>query len=240
MIITKTRTETIGVLHEDQASFSAFLLENWNDQSLKHEEQRDQIIRATQECNNGFREYDADPRIDPKTNLPVDFRKLLPEEINEIWMRASERFLDESPYIAMMITHHAYTLYEQRQNRTGVWEDFFITLAKRRGRIRDSLSMTHNDIEHDYSFIKLAYWFATTYITKPKLGAEKPALYAGYKVTRLNDELRIRPFPIINQTINYTIPVIPLAKKGYADKEEMLDALKKKEDRVIKIRPLSL
>ena len=139
MIVTKTRAETIGIRQEDQAAFSAFLLEEWNDQALKHEARREQIIRATRECNTGFREYDAAPRMDPKTKLPVDYRKITPEEVNEIWMRASERFLDDDPYIALMITHHAYTLHEHTQNRTGVWKDFFVTLAQRRGRIRDEL-----------------------------------------------------------------------------------------------------
>lgn len=239
MIVLKSRAEAIGITQEDQAAFSAALLEEWNDQSLKHEPRREQIIRATRECNNGFREYDAAPRIDPKTNLPVDYRKITPEEINEIWMRASERLLDDDPYVALLITHHAYTLHEHTQNRTGVWKDFFITLAQRRGRIRDELGLTHNDIEHGYSYLRMANWFAKSYLTKPKLGSEKPVIYAGYKVTRADDELRIRPFPFVDD-LTFTMPVIPLDKRGYGSEEEMQKALKKREERVITVTALEL
>lgn len=238
MIVTKTRKEAIGVRHDDQAAFGAFLLEEWNDHSLKHDPRRRQIITATRNHNNGWVEFDRNPRLDEKTGLPVDPKKLTPEEIYEIWMRASERFIEEDPYVALLITHHAYTLHEHTQNRKGVWEDFFVTLARRRGKIRDELGLTHNDIEHGYSFLRMAEWFSLMYLTKPKLGAERPVVYAGYKVARRDDELLIRPYPFVEQRLTWQIPVIPLEKKGYAKQADLKKALKKDEMREIVINPL--
>lgn len=240
MIVTKTRKEVIGVRHDDQAAFGAFLLEEWNDHNLKHDPRREQIITATRLHNNGWIEFDEDPRLDPKTNLPVEPKKLTPEEIYAIWMRASERYLEEDPYVALLITHHAYTLHEHTQNRKGIWEDFFVTLARRRGRIRDELGLTHNDIEHGYSFLRMAEWFSLMYLTKPKLGAERPVVYAGYKVARRENKLLIRPYPFIEHDISYQIPVVLLDRKGYAKQGDLKKTLKSGETREIIINPLEL
>lgn len=240
MIVLKTRKEAIGFRHEDQAAFGAYLLEEWNDQNLKHDERREQIIMAAGELNIGWREFDENPRLDPKTKLPVAPKKLTPEEVYEIWMRGSRHFLGKDPYVALLITHHAYTLHEHTQNRTGIWEEFFVKLAQQRGRLRDALGLTHNDIEHGYSYLRMAEWLSLNYLTKPKLGAERPMIYAGYKVARQEEQLRIRPYPFVRQGLTWDMPVIPLEKKGYASQAALKKALKTEEIRTIVINPLEL
>lgn len=241
MIVVKTRKEAIGVRHEDQAAFGAYLLEEWNDQSLKHDERREQIIVAARNHNFGWNEFDKNPRLDPKTRLPVQPKKLTPEEVYDIWIRGSRHFLGKDPYVALLLTHHAYTLHEHTQNRTGIWEEFFVKLAQQRGRLRDALGLTHNDIEHGYSYLRMSEWFSLNYLTKPKLGAERPIVYAGYKVTRQEDQLRIRPYPFVKKNLTFEMPVIVLDRKGYDSQEELQAALEvEPEMRTITINPLEL
>jgi hypothetical protein len=240
MIVTKTRQETIGIRQEDHAAFAAFILEQWNDHSLKHDEQRELIITAAREHDNGWREFDAAPRLDTKSRLPVDFKKITPEETYEIWMRGSQRFIDEDPYLALLITHHAYSLHEHTTNRTGIWKEFFVTLAQQRGRLRDSLGLTHNDIEHCYSYIRMADWLSLMFCCNPKLGAQRPATYAGYKVTRIDNTFRFRPYPFGGAHVRYELPVYPLEPKGYDDPKGLKKDLKKPQMREIVIMPLEL
>ncbi len=241
MIITKTRKEVIAIKQEDHAAFAGFLLERWSDHGFKHDERREAIIRATGQHDNGWKEFDAAPRIDEKTGLPVDFRKITPEEIHDIWMRGSQRFVVEEPYVAMLITHHAYSLHEHaHNNRSDIWKDFFVTLARQRAFLRDSMGLTHNDIEHGYSFLRMADWFSLKYCTEPKLGAARPAQYAGYKLVREEDEFRFRPYPFIDHDIRYELPVYVLNKKGYKSTAEAQEDLAEPEMREITLNPLEL
>ena len=240
MIITKTRKEVIAVKQEDHAAFAGFLLERWSDHGFKHDPRREVIIRATELHDNGWREFDAAPRLDSKTGLPVDFRKITPEETSEIWMRGSQRFAVEEPYLALLITHHAYALHEHAHNRAGVWNDFFVTLARQRAFLRDSLGLTHNDIEHGYSYLRMADWFSLKYFTEPKLGATRPAQYAGYKLVREDDSFLFRSYPFIEHGIRYQIPVYVLNKKGYKSEAELQEDLQEPEMREIILNPLGL
>ena len=240
MIVTKTRKEVIAIKQEDHAAFAGFLLERWSDHGFKHDEQRETIIRATREHDNGWREFDAAPRIDSKTKLPVNFKKIEPEETNDIWIRGSQRFVKDEPYVAMLITHHAYALHEAKHSRSGIWNEFFTTLARQRAFLRDSLGLTRNDIEHSYSFLRMADWFSLKYCSEPKLGAGRPAIYAGYKVMRDEHVFRFRPYPFIDHDIRYEMPVYVLNRKGYESTEELQKDLEIPEMREIILNPLQL
>ncbi|MCE2503634.1 MAG: DUF3891 family protein [Chlorobi bacterium] len=240
MIVTKTREEVIAIKQEDHAAFAAFLLERWSDHGFKHDERREAIIRATSEHDNGWGEFDAAPRIDNKTRLPVNFKRVTPEETNEIWMRGSQRFVKEEPYVAMLITHHAYALHESAHKRSGIWNDFFVTLARQRAFLRDALGLTHNDIEHSYSFLRMADWFSLKYCSEPKLGANRPDQYAGYKVMRDDNTFRFRPYPFIDHNIGYELPVYVLDRNGYKSREDVQKDFQVPEMREIILNPLEL
>lgn len=240
MIITKHRKETVAIKQEDHAEFAAFMLERWGDHGFRHDPKRDAIVMATREHDNGWREYDAAPRINPKTKLPVDFKSTSPEETFDIWLRGSRRFIDEEPYVALLITHHAYSLHEHTHNRSGAWKEFFITLAKQRGLLRDSLGMTHNDVEHGYSFLRMMDWFSLMFCSNRTLGHARPAQYAGYKVKRDEDTFLFRPFPFADRELHYTMPVYVLKSRSYATTADVQRDLETPESWEIVISPLEL
>lgn len=240
MIITKQRRQVTAVKQTDHAAFAAFILERWSDHGFRHDPVREQVIVATREHDNGWREFDDAPRIDEKTKLPVDFKNISPEETYEIWMRGSQRFMEENPYVALLITHHAYSLHEHAHNRTGIWKEFFVTLAKQRGALRDSLGMTHNDVEHGYSFLRMMDWFSLMFCSNPKLGHARPAQYAGYKVKRDEDSLLIRPYPFSERDLKYELPFYSLNPKGYDDPEALQSDLSTPSTLEITLNPLEL
>ena len=240
MIITKQRKKITAIKQEDHAAFAAFLLERWSDHGFKHDPIREAVIKATGEHDNGWREFDAAPRINPKNRLPIDFKNLSPEETFEIWMRGSRRFIDEDPFVALLITHHAYAIHEHTHNRSGVWKEFFTSLAQQRGQLRDQLGLTHNDVEHGYSFLRMMDWFSLMFCSNLKLGNARPAQYAGYKVKRDGSSFLFRPFPFVERAMVYQLPVYMLNPDGYDSTEEAQNDLQKPTYLEITINPLEL
>jgi hypothetical protein len=229
MIVQRQRTGKLAVKQEDHAAFAAFLLENWAAHSFPNHPDRETIILATRCHDLGWKKFDATPRLDAKSKLPVDYTKITPQEATEIWTAASERFVETDPFVALLITHHAYTLHEATSRRDSKWKQFFIDFARRRAALRDQLGLTHNEVEHPYSFMRMAVWFSMQFCLEPKLGEERPERYAGYAVKRETDSYLFRPYPFTARTLHYSLPVYPMPAKGFATDKELKSALKKPE-----------
>ena len=227
MIVQRQRSNKLAVKQEDHAAFAAFILENWSAHSFPNHPSRQHIITATRQLDLGWKAFDAAPRLDPKTNLPVDYTKITPQEASTIWTTASERFMESDPFVALLITHHAYTLHEVTSRRDAKWKQFFIDFARRRAGLRDQLGLTHNEVEHPYSFVRMADWFALQFCLDPKLGAERPERYAGYSVKREVDSYLFRPYPFSSRQLSYSLPMYPLPAKGFASDKEVKAAFKK-------------
>jgi hypothetical protein len=238
MIVQRQRSGKLAVKQEDHAALAAFILENWAAHSFPNHPDRDRIILATRCHDLGWKKFDATPRLDAKTHLPVDYTKITPQEATAIWTEASEKFIEREPFVALLITHHAYTLHEVTSRRDSKWKQFFIDFARRRAALRDQLSLTHNEVEHPYSFMRMAVWFSMQFCLEPKLGDERPERYAGYGVKREENGYLFRPYPFASRKLVYTLPVYPMPPKGFASEKELKSALKKPDSIEIVFGPL--
>ena len=238
MIITRQRSGKLAIKQEDHAAFAGFILRNWSAHSFPNHPDRDRIIRATCEHDCGWQKFDSSPRLDKKTHLPVDFMQITAEEAHDIWTRATKRFIKTEPFIALLITHHAYTIHEHASRRDPAWRKFFIEFAQQRAALRDQLGFTHNDVEHPYSFIRMADWFSLSFCMHPSLGADKLERYAGYSYKREGNSFLIRPYPLTERGLGYRLPVFPMKQGGYATEREMRAALKEPVYQEITFGPL--
>jgi len=238
MILQKYKRQITAIRQEDHAAFAGFLLEHWLDHGFPHHPNREAIIRAAHQHDNGWHQFDATPRLDPKTKLPVDFQRITPEETFQIWMEGSQRFVESDPLVALLITHHAYALHEHISRRIGIWQEFFTNLAKRRAALRDSLGLQHNDIERLYSYLRMADIFSLQFCMNRALGAERPERYAGYNYRRDGNQFQFRPFPFTSRQLVYRLPTYPLERTGYDDPQALQAAMKKPVMEEIAILPL--
>lgn len=241
MILQRNTNEVLAIKQVDHAAFAAFLLEHWSDHKFPQNPSRDAILTATREHDNGWIVYDNNPRLDEKTGLPVDFMSVTPEEKFEVWQRGTKRYLESDPFVAILITHHAYALHENEYKRNDAWKDFFTMLAKQRAELRTRLGITQNQVEMAYSFLRMADWFSLAYCMYPDLGREKPEKYGGYSHRRDGDdgsEYQFRPFPFDDRDIEYQLPVYPLNAKGYSSHEALMADLATPEYRTVRLSVL--
>jgi len=238
MILQRTPDGIFAIKQEDHAALAAFFLEHWSDHNFAHDPEREQIILATREHDNGWVAYDAKPRLDETTRLPVDFMHVTPDETYAVWKRAAAKYLESDPFVALLITHHGYSLHEQEHKRNPAWKAFFTEFAQLRAELRNRLTLTQPDVERAYSYLRMMDWFSLAYCLHYDLGREKPEQYAGYNFRRTGNEFLFRPYPFDAKGLRYELPVYPMRPEGYETERELAAAFKKPQVQEVLLNPL--
>ncbi len=239
MILQRTPEGVIAIKQEDHAALAGFFLEHWSDHNFAHDPERDAIILATGEHDNGWRQFDEKPELDSTTGFPVEFSAITADQAFAIWRKGSQTYMDQDPFVALLITHHAYSIHEQTQKRNAEWKPFFTEFAQQRAELRTRLGLAHPQVERAYSYLRMMDWFSLAYCSQYNLGAEKPEQYAGYHFKRDGDEFLIRPYPFDAKDLRYQLPVYPLDPNGYTDAESLHAAFVTPEYREVILNPLS-
>ncbi len=221
MILQHAPEGTIAIKQPDHAAFACFLLEHWASNNFGNTEQREDILLATREHDCGWEAYEEHPPLDPATRLPIPFNQITPETALEVWRRATGRFLERNKFVALLIAHHAYSVYELTRKRNPAWKAFFTEFAQLRAGLRTELGIDHPALEHAYSFLRMADSFSLAWCTNGTLGAERPESYAGFQFRREGEQFQFKPFPFDSKELEYQLPIYPMRDGGYANNEEL-------------------
>ncbi len=108
----------------DHAAAAGYLAAHWgNDEFARPgqyapcpdpERLRAETVLAIAEHDNGWWEWEADPQIDPTDGLPLDLASLRQSDGLQRWRLGVHRFGDDHPYVALLISLHAYWLHAPR------------------------------------------------------------------------------------------------------------------------------
>ena len=205
VIVRPTEDGYLVITQADHARLAADFLSLVRLPELIEHPQREELLRAVAEHDNGWWEPDAAPRWDPETGAPLDFRKIPSDLRREIWTRGVERYATESPGIAARIATHALRLYATFPSHREDLEAsaFTATLAQRRKELRESAGLTPDQLATDDTWLRLADEVSlaacnadATLVTTPGWHASRddaPDQAAG-------DEILISPFPLAGAT----------------------------------------
>lgn len=122
MIVIEESDDLLLITQGDHAHLAAEMLSLFRLPELLEHPRRRQLLVATREHDNGWRESDAAPLLDPATGLPHSFLTLPADERRRIWRRACNRFRDEDPWVAALIAQHA--LHVHRESADAGWSDW--------------------------------------------------------------------------------------------------------------------
>lgn len=238
MILQHTPDGILAIKQEDHAAFAAFLLDHWSAHNFLHDPEREQIIFATREHDNGWGKVDDAAKVDPATGLPLPFTDITADQALDIWRRGSRKYIDSDPFVALLITHHAYSIYEQGNKRNPEWKPFFTEFAQQRAELRNRLGLDHPHVERAYSYLRMMDWFTLAFCMNHELGTERSEQYAGYNFKRAGSEFLFRPYPFDAKDIVYRLPVYPLQPEGYENDRALRAALKKPHYLEVLLNPL--
>ncbi|MBI1354309.1 MAG: DUF3891 family protein [Acidobacteria bacterium] len=109
------------IAQPDHAALSGALAAHWGNASFARpeawgpcrepEQLRRQTLFGIAEHDNGWWEWEADPRIDPRDGLPLHFLEAHGDDHFIRWQRGVARFAEQRPWAALLIGRHAYWLY---------------------------------------------------------------------------------------------------------------------------------
>jgi hypothetical protein len=209
-----------GVQHlitqPDHAALAGRIMAQWV--SLGVAERRDQILRAVRDHDNGWREPDASPTVDPQTGAVLDFVGVAAAVKQGVWRRCLAGLTD-APWAAALVAHHALSVYDRFRSDRG-WDAFFADMESARA---DHLAATGRAMEalvRDYVYVRLgdlaSLAFCNAWSDPQALGPWTVRLLAGR-------HLLVEPNPFVHDVpIAVEARVLPLAP--YASDEALAAA----------------
>jgi len=120
--------------------------------TLADHPRRAAILHAVGEHDTGWQEEDAAPEFDPANGV-VDFIHIPVPVRQRVWPRAVAR-LDDDPWAAALVAHHAITVYE-RYRPEAEWTPFFTTMEALREEMLERADVARDHLPADYVYLRL-------------------------------------------------------------------------------------
>ena len=219
MIIAREEESNRFVTQGDHAYLAAEILSLFRRHELIDHPRRDRLLEAVREHDNGWRESDAAPRIDPATGSPLGFRRISGELRREIWSRSCERWADRDAYVALLIASHAIELHRER-GAAEPWGEWLTGIRELRQELREALTLTPDDAASDYAWLRLADTCSLAICE----GSTASFELGGFAGRCEADVLHLEPFPMAGRT-TFRLPCRSLPQSTFGSDRELGRAL---------------
>ena len=143
------------VTQPDHAHLAGEALSLFRLPELTGHPRREALLRAVRLHDNGWRELDAAPPVDPASGLPYGFIELPSALRLEAWERGTTRYAASDPYAALLAVEHALVLHADRRDREG-WRDLLPRLDERRAELLATCGLGEEELAADYRWLGLA------------------------------------------------------------------------------------
>lgn len=209
-----------GVLHlipqPDHAALAARMMDSFT--PLAAHQRRASILLAIREHDNGWREPDATPTVDPATGRILDFIRVPADVRQSVWPRAIERLAHDA-WAGALVAHHAVTVYERFRGDPG-WAGFFAALGATRDRLAVAAGRPLDELRADYVFLRLGDLLSLAFCTN----STSPQTCYGWTVQPSIDALSVSPagFPA---DVPFTIDVREISDVPYPTDAALAAAL---------------
>lgn len=239
MILIPEGEEVVLVQQTDHARFAGELLALWRADGLPSHPHRHEILLAATHHDDGWREEDAVPRLDPATGLPHTFLSLPPGPRDELWRRGVARQAAEHPYAAALVHLHALALHAPSgDGSVDAYADLRADLGASLAQLIEDAGLDEEALRRDYRFVDLADSASLL-----ACGQLRGALgKAGYSMRFDSGRyLVLDPFPLAGAT-RFTVPCRCIARRRYERGADLIAALagarwRHREVRVVPVAP---
>lgn len=197
------------VAQADHARLGGEMLALFRAFGLPDHRRRDDLLFAAREHDNGWRETDAAPRVDPRTGRPYDFVDQPRDDRIELWLRGVRRFCDARPYAALLILRHARALHDDRRKEEP-WQAFFASLEQLEQDLLAETGAPPAEVESDYRWIALSDALALAVAAHRR----EPFSSSGISARFAGDTLHLAPFPLAGTT-TFRLPCRTVPDRRY-------------------------
>ncbi len=201
------------ITQPDHARFSAEMLELWTLGDLRNHPSRADLLFAVREHDNGWREADSAPLVDPANSTPHDFLSYPEDQRLEVWKRGVDRYADTKPYSSLLILEHARVLHSASDE---LWTAYLGELDSRRQELLDQLEIDEDQLRADYTHLRLTDKLSLTICNK----WQDTLCYAGFESQAGGDWMTLDPFPMVGAT-TFRIPCRFIPNRAYSSDSDL-------------------
>ncbi|MDX1630338.1 MAG: DUF3891 family protein [Thermoanaerobaculia bacterium] len=152
MLVRVEEDRFVLVTQSDHAHLASELLALWRDPELLEHPRRQSLLQAIRLHDNGWREVDSAPRVDPDSGAPLSFDEIDEELRMEIWRRGILRYGEEDPYTALLVLTHARELHPERPGMV----ELVAELEESKETWLEEVGLRPAEIEDDYHWLAVA------------------------------------------------------------------------------------
>ena len=201
------------VTQPDHARAAASIMERCV--SLARRRRRTAILHAIEQHDNGWREVDDEPPVDPHTGRILDFVSVPVPIRQAIWPRAVSRLADD-PWAAALVAQHAITVYD-RFRSDPEWRSFFEEMVDRRDVMIRAADGRDDEFMADYAFLRLADLVSLSFCTQ----ATEQQQFAGWTIARFESQIRVSPDVFGGATVPFEVPARAIRHGPFASDREL-------------------
>ncbi len=113
MILREQGDQLLVIRQTDHAILSGFFAREWGNERFARPELFESFCLAASEHDNGWREWELAPQMDPRTHLPYSFMSIPTEEHVALYQRGIERVVKADRYAGLLVSMHCAGLYDR-------------------------------------------------------------------------------------------------------------------------------
>lgn len=113
MILQEHGDQLTLIRQTDHAALAGFFAREWGNELFRRPEPFESFKQAVTEHDNGWREWELLPSVDPKTRLPYSFMSLPTDAHMALYQRGIERMVKADRYAGLLVSLHCQGLYDR-------------------------------------------------------------------------------------------------------------------------------
>jgi hypothetical protein len=219
MIVRPHGSSLLLITQPDHAALAARVMERWLTRGFPQEPRRAAILRAVSEHDNGWREVDAAPLIDPTTGRILDFISAPAPVRQGVWPRAVDRLAGD-PAVAALVSQHAIQIYSRFMDDPA-WRAFFAKMTALKGEYARAAGVSAEALDRHYFFVRAGDLISLTFCND--WGDVQH--FDGHDI-QLRDSgvVAIRPDPFGGSTVPFEISARVLPNRTFRSSAEAAEA----------------
>jgi Protein of unknown function (DUF3891) len=205
MIIRPHRSTQLLITQPDHAALAGRIMRQWFADGFRSSPRGAEILRAIDEHDNGWRDVDAAPLVDPAAGNILDFIHA-PDDVRQaVWPRGVGR-LAHTPYAAALVAQHALEIYA-RYRPEPAWGPFFAEMEAARNRHLHRASVGIEELHRDYLFVRAGDLISLTFCNGWQ---DQQTIGDRYAVRLHRDDIIVRPDPFAGRIIRIAIAAVEM------------------------------
>jgi hypothetical protein len=219
-MIVRTGDNVLHLITQpDHAALSRRVMERWT--RLHDVERRASILLAVEEHDNGWRELDAAPSVDPGSGAVYDFISIPVATRQAVWPRGVLRLAEEDEWAAALVAHHAVTVYD-RYRPDPAWADFFARLEALRDELAHAARRDFAQLTHDYVFVRIGDLVSLMFCNQ----WDEAQAYDLWTIRRDGERILVTPDPFDGREVPIAVRAREIPSRTFTTDDELRQALR--------------